>query len=255
MYKRKTDRSLILLLVLGLVLVAAGAIILFFPRMTNAVYESGVQSEMEQFEQKYHISPAKESPKAQKAEEPAETVPSIYDELYQELQWRNQLLYEGHQLDLTDPFAYEQIQVDLSKYGISDNTIGFIWIEKMNVTLPIILGATKENMSKGAVHLTETSYPIGGENTNSVIAAHRGSSVHEMFRNIHLLELGDIVEITNFREKLNYRVCGIKIISPTDFQELYIQDGRDMVTLITCNPLGQNYERYVVYCERVTDQK
>lgn len=100
--------------------------------------------------------------------------------------------------------------------------------------------------------MTETSYPIGGENTNCVLAAHRGSSRAAMFRDIELLEPGDRIYIENFREPLTYQVVETRVISPTDVQELLIQAGRDLVTLLTCHPYGHNYQRYVVFCERVT---
>ena len=121
----------------------------------------------------------------------------------------------------------------------------------MEVELPILLGANTENMKEGAVHLTETSYPVGGENTNCVLAAHRGSSRAAMFRDIEILEIGDEIIIRNFRETLTYRVAELRVISPTDVQELLIQPGRDLVTLITCHPYRHNDQRYVVYCERV----
>ena len=173
-----------------------------------------------------------------------------YEELYQYLKAENENLYKTGQSGLVDAFSYERAGIDLSNYGIEDGIIGFVEIPSLKVELPIYLGANTENMRKGAVHLTQTSYPIGGPNTNSVIAAHRGSTT-EMFRNIHNVKIGDEVLITNFREQLVYRVVEIEIILPTDINEVKIQDGRELVTLITCNPLGANYERYVVYCERV----
>ena len=125
----------------------------------------------------------------------------------------------------------------------------------MEIELPILLGANTENMKQGAVHLIETSYPIGGENTNCVLAAHRGYSRAAMFRDIEKLELGDEIYIRNFRETLVYRVVQLQVISPTDVGQLLIQDGRDLVTLITCHPYGHNYQRYVVYCERDMSQE
>ena len=76
-----------------------------------------------------------------------------------------------------------------------------------------------------------------------------------MFKYINKIEVGDYVYITNFCEKLTYRVCEIEIISPYDIDKIMIQDGRDMVTLFSCNPLGQHIERYVVYAERVENQE
>ena len=105
-------------------------------------------------------------------------------------------------------------------------------------------------MKKGAVHLTETSYPIGGENTNCVIAAHRGYSKTAMFRDIEALEVGDPVYIENFREELEYEVVKTKVIAPSDIEEILIQKGKDMLTLITCHPYRHNHKRYVVFCEK-----
>ena len=176
-----------------------------------------------------------------------------YQELYNELKKRNEYLYINKQRDLIDPFSYQQPTINLEEYGLQENIIGFISIPKINIEIPIYLGANSENMKKGAVHLTETSYPIGGENTNSVIAAHRGYSKCDMFRNIDKLNIGDEIYIQNFMEKLQYRVCDIKIILPIEKNQLLIQNGRDLVTLLTCHPYMVNSHRYVVYCERVNN--
>jgi sortase A len=170
--------------------------------------------------------------------------------LYRFMQQENQRLYETGQSGLIDAWSYQEAGVDLSHYGIDDGCVGFITIARINVEIPIYLGANTANMDKGAVHLTETSYPIGGMNTNAVIAAHRGQ-VRWMFRDIDKLEVGDTVTITNFREQLTYRVVSYEVIDPHDSGKVHIQAGKDMITLISCHPLGSNYQRYVVYCERV----
>ena len=163
---------------------------------------------------------------------------------------KNKELYKNKQANLVDPFSYEQPTIDLSEYGIKDNIIGYIRIPKMDIELPILLGANATNMKKGAVHLTETSYPIGGENTNSVIAAHRGYGKALLFRNIDKLEKGDKIYIQNFREELVYEVYEIKLVTPDDISELSIQDGEDIITLITCHPYRVNTQRYIVKAKR-----
>ncbi|MCL1917669.1 MAG: class C sortase [Peptococcaceae bacterium] len=172
--------------------------------------------------------------------------------LYQKMIEENQSLYENGQMNLVDPFSYEQPGLDLTEYGLSDNIMGYISIPKIEVLLPIHLGASTENMKQGAVHLTQTSYSVGGPNTNSVIAAHRGYSKALMFRKIDLLEIGDSVKIRNFREELDYEVTDIKIIDPHDSQEILIQPEKELVTLMSCHPFPGNKLRYLVYCERVT---
>ena len=174
-------------------------------------------------------------------------------ELYDEMRAYNEEIYENGQQNLKDPFSYETPSFDLTKWGFTENVVGYIDIPRMGVTLPIYLGATEDNMHKGAVHLSQTSLPIGGENTNCVIAAHRGSWAGAMFRDIEKLQIGDEITITNLWTTLRYRVAEIRVIDPSDIRQVCIQDGRDLVTLITCHPYRHNNQRYVVYCERVTD--
>lgn len=179
--------------------------------------------------------------------------PFPYTELYEAMQQYNESIYANGQSGLTDAWSYQQASFDLTAYGVEDGAMGVISIPKMDVELPIYLGATYDNMAAGAVHLSQTSLPIGGENTNCVIAAHRGWYGAPFFRYIELLEVGDEVYITNLWETLTYRVSEIKVIKPNDINEILIQPGRDMLTLLTCHPYasGGRY-RYVVYCDRVT---
>jgi len=237
--RRRARRRGRLWLCLALATFLAGLCVLCYPGAEEAVYEHDVAELKAEF--CAQPLPGGENPDEETAA----------DRLYAKLRQENERLYADGQAGLKDAFSYQQPAVDLSKYGIEDNCIGFIDIPRISMELPIYLGANTENMAKGAVHLTQTSYPIGGENTNCVIAAHRGTSL-VMFRNIHKIQIGDEVTIRNFRETLVYRAVETKIISPSDIGEILIQPGRDLVTLISCNPLGHNYQRYVVYCERVS---
>ena len=222
------------LLILALVLMAVGAGVLLYPRWTAWQYRGEVDRIYNSFEET--------------VTEPQEE--DLLDSLYSELQRRNRELFETRQADLTDPFAYEQTAVSLEEYGLEDNIIGFLRIPAIDLELPILLGASKENLELGAAHLTQTSYPIGGDNTNCVLAAHRGYYKAPMLREVEQLEIGDRVEVENFRETLTYTVCETRIIDPTDIDQLLIQPGRDLLTLVTCHPLGSNAQRYVVFCER-----
>ena len=77
--------------------------------------------------------------------------------------------------------------------------------------LPIFLGATDDNMAFGAAHLTYTSLPIGGESTNCVLAAHTGYIGRVFFDDIRYLQIGDVVTITNYWDKLTYKVTDKQI--------------------------------------------
>lgn len=172
------------------------------------------------------------------------------EQLHRVLEEYNQEISAHGQSGLGDPSSYETPVMDLKDYGLSENVIGTIWIPRMDVRLPIYLGANSANMARGAGLLGQTSMPLGSPDSNVVIAAHRGYKGIPMFRNIQSLQRGDKIQITTPWETLIYRVCDLKIISPEDTDEILIQEGRDLVTLLTCHPYTKNYQRYLVAAER-----
>ena len=168
------------------------------------------------------------------------------------LEEENKKLYINKQISFKNQEHYlENATIDLSKYGLEDNIFGFIEIPSIDIKLPIYLGANEINMKKGAVHLTGTSYPIGGNNTNSVIAAHRGYYKTRMFRHINKINIGDKLYIKNYKTTLEYKAVKIDIIKPTDLNKLTIKENKDMITIISCHPFPYNYQRYAVYFERI----
>lgn len=179
----------------------------------------------------------------------SDTTPN-FQQLYKDMQDYNANIYKNGQRDLKDAWSYEQSNFNMSQYGIESGAVGELRIPKIDVDLPLYLGASPENMANGAAQLGQTSMPIGGENTNCVIAGHRGYAGAKYFLDIELLEVGDKVYIDNLWDTLTYRVDKIEIIDPYDISKVHIQKNRDMVTLVTCHPYPYNYQRYVVYCER-----
>ena len=177
---------------------------------------------------------------------------TAYAALLSAMKAYNQEIYENGQSGLVDAWSFQGSAFDLSDYGVESEIIGYITIPSMDSELPIYLGATSANMRKGAVNLGQTSLPIGGENTNCVLAAHRGYSGIAFWRDIEDISIGDYVYVTNLWEELTYQVYAIEIIYPDDIDKILIQEGRDLLTLVTCHPYGGNgIYRYVVYCERV----
>lgn len=213
-----------------------GAAVWFYPKVTQHIYRRDVKEFTKEFEVR--------------VKEPDFRMQDLYGVLKEE----NERLYEEGQKELKDPFAVEYPGIDLTAYGLPDQSIGYITIPKIGESLPIYLGANEENMKKGAVHLTGTSYPIGGMHSNSVIAAHRGYYKAEMFRKIDHLAVGDEVYIRNFQEELSYRVISTEVIEPVESDKILIQKGKDMLTLFSCHPYPTNRQRYVVYCERIPEK-
>lgn len=231
-------------IVLALLFITGLAVFLY-PIGTNYLSEQKAQGIIADFDEAVQELRQAEKDPARSGENPG------LAGLYTDMQAYNLSLFENGQASLQDPFSYETPAFDLTGYGFEGNMAGYISIPKMEVELPIYLGASKSSLALGAGNLGFTSTPIGGANTNTVLAAHRGYQGTAMFRDIEALQIGDRVYIINFWETLVYEVTETKVILPTEIQEVYIQEGRDMVTLITCHPYTKNYERYVVFCERV----
>lgn len=240
--KRKINRNSCLT-TLGLLLLTAGLAISLYPGICQYLYRRQAAQTIRDYEEriKAYSSSAAKSADAQ------------WDWLYQLIVQYNEELYRDGQARLTDAFSYQQVDFSLVQFGFDEELFGYISIPKMDIELPIYLGANRENMMNGAAHLTQTSLPVGGVNTNSVLAAHRGMSTAAMFRDIEELTVGDEIYITNFRETLAYRVAATAIIDPADIEMILIQEGQDRVTLITCHPYRHNYQRYIVRCERIKD--
>ena len=175
-----------------------------------------------------------------------------YPELWADMVRYNETIYTQGQAGLSCEYDYQKPSFRLSDYGLGDEVFGVISIPAMELEMPIFLGATEQHMADGAAHLSQTSLPIGGENTNCIIAGHRGYNGASYFRYIDKLNVGDAVYITNLWGRLTYQVCEIKIIAPHDVTEILIQPGRELLTLLTCHPYASGgRQRYVVYCERV----
>ncbi len=136
-----------------------------------------------------------------------------------------------------------------------DGIMGYITIDKINVELPIYHGTDANVLATGAGHLEGSTLPIGGESRHSVISAHRGLPSALLFTDLDQLEEGDTFEITVLDQTYTYEVDQISIILPTEYEDLYIEEGEDYCTLMTCTPYGINTQRLLVRGVRTDDGK
>ncbi|MCD7855721.1 MAG: class C sortase [Clostridiales bacterium] len=222
--------------ILGLVFIALGICVFSYPKAVNYYNEKNTEVNIEKFEETVLTQTEEKNP--------------LLERLREEIEAYNLSLFENGQ-EISDPFFYEGESVDLTEYGFENNMFGYIEIPSIDIKLGIYLGATYENMNLGAVHLDNTSMPVGGNNTNCVIAAHRGAGrFGDMFRNINKIQVGDGVKIVNPWEELEYTVTEIFAIDPGDIDKILIRENKDMLTLVSCHPYGSSKYRYIVYCER-----
>ena len=129
--------------------------------------------------------------------------------------------------------------------------MGRIQIPSISVDLPIYHGTSDEALLEGAGHLQGTSLPVGGLDTHSVITAHRGLANSRMFTDLDQVKKGDTFSITTFGHTVSYQVIDTKVVDPKDNASLRQEAGKDLVTLVTCTPLGINTHRILVTGARV----
>lgn len=157
--------------------------------------------------------------------------------------------YNNRLHERVDPFglteelqeAYENT-LNLTGQGI----MGYVQIPTVDVTLPIAHGTSEKTLRDKIGHLEWSSLPVGGESTHCVISGHRGLPSAELFTNIDRLELGDKFYLHTLGQTLEYQVCHIAVVEPNDQSLLRIEEGKDLVTLVTCTPYGINSHRLLV---------
>ncbi|NEG89827.1 class C sortase [Bifidobacterium aerophilum] len=143
--------------------------------------------------------------------------------------------------DFADDSAYQKT------LDWGDGIMGTLSIPRIGLELPIRHGAGEYALSNGLGHLHGTSMPVGGSSSHAVITGHRGLADKELFTRLDELKRGDpfYIELGD-GETLAYEVDDIKVVDPDDTKTLAIQEGRDLVTLVTCTPIMLNTQRLLV---------
>lgn len=143
-------------------------------------------------------------------------------------------------------FDYSTL-LDANPYGL----MGRIIIPVIGVDLPIYHGTSDAVLAEGIGHLEGSSLPVGGPGTHSVLAGHRGLASSVLFTNLNKVTVGDTFTLSVFGETLTYRVIDTRVVNPDETRELDPVPGKDLVTLVTCTPIGINSQRILVTGQRV----
>lgn len=219
-----------LLIGLGILFLLIAMGFLLYPTVSNIINDIGNESKLASYSER--------ASSLDKEEE---------DSILQEAKDYNEHLSNVGDKDISNTFDYDSI------LDIDNGIMGSVEIPKINVKLPIYHGVEDETLEDGAGHIKSTSFPIGGENTHSVISAHTAYPGKVFFNDLPKLEEGDVFFVSVLGKKLEYKVCDINIVDPNDDSLLGIQEGRDLVSLLTCYPYAVNTHRLIVTGERVLD--
>lgn len=160
---------------------------------------------------------------------------------------------------------YNKSLCDLKQKGEYDNdelvgeydalqlgdVISYIDIPSIDVYLPIYDGTSDDVLQVGIAHEKSTSLPVGGKNTNCVLLGHSGLSTDSLFTDLPDLKKEDVIYLHTLNKKLGYKIKNIYTVLPNELNDyINIYNNKDMVTLITCVPVGVNTHRLVIQAER-----
>lgn len=176
-----------------------------------------------------------------------------YEHLWQDAYNYNQSLI-GRRNDylLSDEQRAEYNRLlDISGRGI----MGYVEIPSINVQLPIYHGTDDAVLAVAIGHLEWTSLPVGGPSTHCVVSGHRGLPSARLFTDLDQLSVGDHFMLHTLDQELTYEVDQILIVEPDVTENLLIEEGKDLVTLVTCTPYGINSHRLLVRGHRIENKK
>jgi sortase A len=175
--------------------------------------------------------------------------PEDYSSFWQAATLYNEKLASGvMDFNLTDE-EMEEYNTILDPTGTG--IIGYLEIENIGVNLPIYHGVEESVLSVGIGHLPGTSFPTGTASTHTVLSGHRGLPSAELLTNLDQMIEGDTFLLHIMDQVFAYEVDSINIVLPNETESLYIYDGEDYVTLVTCTPYGVNTHRLLVRGKRV----
>ena len=135
----------------------------------------------------------------------------------------------------------------------SGGVIAELRIPVIGAVLPVYSGTSDSVLERGIGHVPGSSLPVGGASTHSVLTGHRGLPESTLFTELDRVVEGDRFTVRTLGETLVYRVTSTQVVEPHDVEDLRIVADRDLVTLVTCTPLGVNSHRILVHAERVKD--
>ena len=178
--------------------------------------------------------------------------PEDYSHLFEDAMAYNQALRK-----IKFPLMYfDEVPGYDELLNVTGNGImGYINIEKINVQLPVYHGTGETVLQIAVGHVQGSSLPTGGESTHCVLSAHRGLPSARLFTDLDKLEIGDTFTLSVIDLVLTYQVDQILIVEPNDVEPLYVVEGEDYCTLVTCTPYGVNSHRILVRGTRIENEK
>ncbi len=127
---------------------------------------------------------------------------------------------------------------------VKKHTEGILKIEKIKLNLPILTGATKQNMNISVSSMENAG--VAGKIGNYVIAGHRNRTYGRNFNRLDEVELGDIIEVDTAENQYEYTVSEKLYVKPEEVWVLKKNKKEKEITLITCHPMTEPTHRLII---------
>lgn len=234
--KRPAQKSFFQRIALPVIIILAGLMVLMYPVVATQ-WNNRVQEQVaKQYEEQIQEAP-----------------PEQINQALEAAKEYNRTHTDGPILDpwlariSEDNLDYQEYEKHLE--GVS--AMSQLAIPAIDVRLPVYHGTRGDTLQKGLGHLYGSALPTGGEGFHSVITGHTGLTNATLFDDLVDVEVGDAIYLSTFGERMKYEVYDIEVVLPEETDSLRAEEGRDLLTLITCTPYGINTHRLLVHAERV----
>jgi sortase A len=131
------------------------------------------------------------------------------------------------------------------------NLVGRMYIPKLDKQWVVVNGVTPKDIRYAPGHYPDTALP--GQVGNFSVAGHR---IRKIFWRLDEMNDGDVIGVETRDKWYVYRVTRVHVVQPSAVEVVAAVPNKPrqkakkaMLTLTTCNPKFNNYERLVVHAE------
>jgi sortase A len=170
--------------------------------------------------------------------------------------WGKTAIVGAHQNDLNRQLAQDWDNSPVVGPGgggpvPSGGAIGRLYVPRMHKQWVVVQGVAPADIRYAPGHYPETAMP--GQVGNFSVAGHRTPAI---FWDLDQVHVGDLIGVETRDKWYVYRVSQIEIVSPHAVQVVApvpdhpgARPTKPMITLTTCNPKLDNYQRLIVHGE------
>lgn len=239
----------VLIKFLSVILILLGIILLFFPKSYEWYRGYRQQKLIESWEESFQLL-GNENEKEEECSEGDEEY-RTYGYEYQDTNTidhenKNDLNDKNDKNDMNEESSTVNPEKELEeKIMNSSNRIeGIIKIDKIDLEVPILTGATAKNMAISVTSIDNTGIP--GKYGNYCIAGHRSRTYGRNFNRLDEVDVGDEIVIKTRAERYQYTVTEKLYVNPDDVWVLESNQKIKEITLVTCHPFGESTQRLII---------